>query len=168
MPPFDHAAVERLALRYVERYATTRRRLAAYLTRKVRLSGATDASIDIAAIVERIAGLGYVDDRAFGEGRATAMTRRGAGARRIAGALRHAGLDRDDADAIMPAIAARAMEAALAFARRRRIGPFAVEAPDHALRDKHMAAMLRGGHAPALARRVVAMAPGDDPTLDED
>ena len=38
-PPLDAAALERLALRYVERFATTRGRLTDYLTRKIRERG---------------------------------------------------------------------------------------------------------------------------------
>ena len=72
-PPLDAAALERLALRYVERYATTRAKLAAYLARKLRERGSADAMPDIEGLVERFANLGYVDDRAFGEMRAAAM-----------------------------------------------------------------------------------------------
>ncbi|HYZ48955.1 MAG TPA: RecX family transcriptional regulator, partial [Sphingomonas sp.] len=37
--PLDAPALERFALRYVERYATTRARLADYLSRKLRERG---------------------------------------------------------------------------------------------------------------------------------
>ena len=86
-----------------------------------------------------------------------AMARRGLGARRVAGALREAGIDEDDAEAIAPAIADRAVDAALAFARRKRIGPFAHRRrPIGRLREKQIAAMLRAGHRFDLARRIVA------------
>ena len=39
VPPLDRAALERLALRYVERFATTRGRLTDYLKRKIRERG---------------------------------------------------------------------------------------------------------------------------------
>jgi regulatory protein len=155
--------LERLALRYVERFATTRGRLADYLRRKLRERGWADdaAPADPDALAGRMVGLGYVDDRAYGEGKAAAMARRGLGARRVADTLRAARLDADDLDAIAPDIAARALDAALALARRRRIGPFATEAADRPLRERHLAAMLRGGHGMALSRRIVAAAPGE-------
>ena len=47
------------------------------------------------------------------------------------------------------------MEAALTFARRRRLGPFGPGAADRAARDRQLAAMMRAGHGFALSRRIV-------------
>jgi regulatory protein len=166
LTPLDHAALERLALRYVERYATTRARLASYLLRKIRERGwEGEAAPDPAALAEKLAGLGYVDDRAFAESHAAAMGRRGLGARRIGQALRFAGIEQEDADAVAPTIEADRVESALAFARRKRIGPYAREAPDPKMRERQVAAMVRAGHAPALAWTIARMAPGDDPAF---
>lgn len=166
LTPLDRAALERLALRYVERYATTRGRLAQYLARKIRERGwAEEAAADPAALADRLAGLGYIDDRAFAESRAAAMGRRGLGARRVAHALRYAGIDAEDAEAIAPAIEAETVATALEFARRKRIGPFAREAPDPKGRERQVAAMVRAGHAPSLAWKIARMAPGDDPVF---
>jgi regulatory protein len=162
-PALDRSALERLALRYVERFATTRGRLTEYLERKIRARGWSGEPADPAAIAERMANLGYIDDRAWGEAKAGAMARRGLGARRVSGALRQARLDPEDADAIAPAVADRAFDAAIVFARRRRIGPFADVAADRPTREKHVAAMLRAGHSLGLARALAAMNPGDDP-----
>jgi regulatory protein len=161
-PPLDIKSLERLALRYVERFATTRARLTDYLARKIKERGWEGDRVDPAEIAEKMAGLGYVDDRSYADMKAAAMARRGLGARRVAGMLRQAGVAGDDAEAVAPAIADRAVEAAITFARRRRIGPFADEMADRPTREKHIAAMLRGGHSPTLARRIAAMAPGDD------
>lgn len=168
-PALDAAALERLALRYVERFATTRGRLAAYLSRKIRERGwdgggngqGDGEGADPAALAEKLAELGYIDDRAFGEARAAAMGRRGLGKRRVTGALRQAGIDEADSAAIVPAVEDRALETALAFARRRRIGPFALVQAERPEREKQIAAMVRGGHDFGLARRIAAMAPGE-------
>jgi regulatory protein len=159
----DEAAMERLALRYVERFATTRGRLVDYLRRKIRERGWDGADADPATLAEKLADLGYIDDRAFGEARASAMARRGLGQRRVNGALRQAGIGEDDAEALAPAIEDRAMAAALTFARKKRIGPYAVEAADRVLREKQIGAMIRGGHDFSLARRIAGMSPGEDP-----
>jgi regulatory protein len=100
--PLDAAALERLALRYVERFATTRGRLADYLKRKIREIGWDGAPADPAELAQRMADLGYIDDRAFAEQRAAAMQRRGLGARRVAGAFREAGIDEGDAASVSP------------------------------------------------------------------
>jgi len=163
LTPLDRAALERLALRYVERYATTRGRLAAYLTRKIRECGwQGERAADPAALAEKLAGLGYIDDRAFAESRATAMGRRGMGARRIGQALWHAGIEAEDAEAVAPVIAADTTTSALAFARRRRIGPYAREVTDPKGLERQVGAMVRAGHAPALAWKIARMCPGDN------
>ena len=164
LPPLNSADLERYALRYVERYATTRAKLAAYLSRKLRERGWDgENSPDPEALAERMAELGYVDDRLYAESKAGAMARRGLGARRVREALRFAGVEEADAAALALAIAAEGLASAIAVARRRRIGPYAREAADRPLQEKQMAAMIRAGHAPGLARAIVRMAPGDDP-----
>ncbi|WP_404333816.1 regulatory protein RecX [Sphingomonas sp. MMS12-HWE2-04] len=161
--PLDGAVLERLALRYVERFATTRAKLAAYLARKIRERGwAGDRPADPEGVAERMAVLGYVDDRLFAELKARAMGRRGLGARRVEEALRHAGVGSEDAAPASEAAREGQAESALAFARRKRIGPFALEEADHPQREKQLAAMLRAGHPLDLARRITRMAPGDD------
>ena len=161
-PPLDAAALERLALRYVERFATSRGRLAAYLERKLRERGGVEGWMpDPAAVAARMAALGYVDDLAFAEARARSLGRRGLGARRIAADWRAAGIGEEERAALAPAVAADVTQAALAFARRRRIGPFAAQAADRDGRQRHLAAMLRAGHGLDLARRIVAAGPGE-------
>ncbi|MFM8614687.1 MAG: regulatory protein RecX, partial [Alphaproteobacteria bacterium] len=49
--------------------------------------------------------------------------------------------------------------AAIAFCRRRRIGPFARVAPDATARMKALAALARGGFTQGVARRALAMEP---------
>ena len=97
-PPLDAEALERLALFYAGRYATTRARLAAYLRRKVKERGWEGAGPPpVERLVERFAELGYVDDRGFASARAASLLRRGYGERRVAEALRGAGIAEDDA-----------------------------------------------------------------------
>jgi regulatory protein len=166
-PPLDIAALDRLALRYVERFSTTRTRLADYLRRKIRERGWEGALGDPQAVAERMASLGYVDDRSYAEAKAAAMGRRGLGARRIGGAFRQAGIAEEDVESVAKMIADNAEAAALAFARRRRIGPWARATPDRPTADKHLAAMLRAGHDLDLSRRIVRMTPDHSRELDD-
>jgi regulatory protein len=163
-PPLTSADLERLALRYVERYATTRHKLSTYLSRKIRERGWGDErEPEVERVAQRMAELGYVDDAGFAGGRIASLSRRGYGARRVQQALRHAGIERDLAEALTPDIDAEAQASALAWARRRRVGPWAREAADPKLRERQAAAMMRAGHAPQLAWKIVKMAPGEDP-----
>lgn len=169
IPPLDAARLERLALRYVERYATTRGKLRDYLTRKLRERGWDgETPADAAGLAERLAELGYIDDRGFAESRAAAMGRRGLGARRVAGAFREAGIVAEDAEAVQPAIDARAGITALAFARRRRIGPYASVTADRPAREKALGAMLRAGHRYDLARRIVDLPAAELEALEDE
>lgn len=162
--PLDGAALDALALHYVGRFATTRAKLADFLRRKVRERGWDGPAVDPALVAERMARLGYVDDRAFAEMRAAALARRGYGGRRVAQALQAAGVSKADADAALEAMsgqgAGQAVASALAFARRRRLGPWAAAAPDDRTRERQIAAMIRAGHAHGLSRRIVATPPG--------
>jgi len=164
LTPLDRAALERVGLRYVERYATTRGKLVSYLKRKIRERGwEGEAPAEPGALAEKFAQLGYIDDRAFAEARASAMGRRGLGARRVGEALRFAGIEAEDADAVAPLIADDRIASALAFARRKRIGPHARDAvTDRKLLEKQVGAMVRAGHSPSLAWKIARMAPGDD------
>ncbi len=164
LPPLNSADLERFALRYVERYATTRAKLTAYLSRKLRERGWDgEKSPDPEGLAERMAELGYVNDRLYAESKAGSMARRGLGARRVREALRFAGVEAEDTEALAPVIEAEGVSSAIAFARRKRIGPYGREVADRSLQDKQMAAMIRAGHSPGLARAIVRMAPGDDP-----
>lgn len=166
-PPLDARGLEQTALFYAGRYATTRAKLAAYLGRKVRERGWAEADAPrIDALVERMATLGYVDDRAFASARAGALTRRGYGVRRISQALRAAGIGEEDGAEAREAAEEGAFEAALRFAERRKIGPFAAAEADRPTRDKAYAAMLRAGHPPAIVRRILSAKPGEIPLAD--
>lgn len=168
-PPLDGEALERLALRYAERYATTRFRLAAYLIRKLRERGWAGAGEPpVEPLVGRMAGLGYVDDRAFAVAKGAALGRRGYGERRVDAALRAAGVGEEDSAEARDAARDEAWSAALRFAEKRRIGPFAEEFADREGREKDLARMLRAGHPLDLARRLVAARPGDVPEADGD
>lgn len=166
-PPLDGRALEQAALFYAGRYATTRAKLAAYLLRKLRERGWAEAQpppVDV--LVERMAALGYVDDKAFASARASALTRRGYGARRVSVALRAAGIAEEDSAEARVVAEEGAWDAALRFAERRKIGPFSASETDRPARDKAYAAMLRAGHPPAIVRRILSARPGEIPVAD--
>ncbi len=167
-PPLTCETLERLALHYVERYATTRTKLAAYLHRKIRERGWEGGPPDIDALVEQMVERRYVDDRAFATARARSLTRRGYGLGRVALALRLAGIDDDDAAAARAETDPQAFDAALRFAERRRLGPFAPAPADRPTRAKALAAMLRAGHPLELARLLLRCAPGELPQREND
>jgi regulatory protein len=167
-PPYDAGALEQAALAYAARYATTRAKLLFYLKRKLAERGWAGAGAPpLDTLVERMAAAGYVDDAAFAAGRAAALGRRGYGERRVAAALAAAGIAPDDAAEARETARGGAWAAALRFAERRRIGPFAAAEPGRAEREKALAAMLRAGHPLDLSRRLIGARPGEIPQPDE-
>jgi regulatory protein len=153
--PLDAARLEELALTYVARFATSAAKLERYLVRKVRERGWDgESEPPIAALVERYVALGYVDDALFARARAGGLLRRGYGPRRIGQALVEAGIGEEVRKETRPSEAAE-RRAALALARKRRLGPFGPELVDRARREKQLAAMLRAGHRLDTAREIV-------------
>jgi regulatory protein len=160
--------LQELALRYVGKYATTRAKLRAYLARKIRERGWDgEGEPDLESLANRFAELGYIDDAAFAMAKSRALSARGYGKRRLSDKLRMAGVDHADSVAARAHADSEAVDAALRFAQRRRLGPFAAEAPDPRGREKWIAAMVRAGHGFALARAIAAMPGGTKIDLDE-
>lgn len=152
---------------YAARYATTRAKLRAYLTRKVRERGwEGERAPDFEALAERMAALGYVDDRAFASARAAALGRRGYGQHRVGAALRAAGIGEADGAEAREQARDGAWAAALRYAERRKLGPYALVEGDGAARAKALAAMLRAGHPAALARKIAWARMGEIPDAD--
>lgn len=161
--PLDGTRLEEMALAYVARFATSAGRLEAYCRRKLRERGYVgqdeggDAP-DVAALVERFVDRGFVDDAGFARAKADGLLRRGYGARRVGQALRADGIAEPVREAMAPDEVGR-REAAVAYARRRRLGPFArspLDLADRAQREKQLAALMRAGHDSGHARFVVA------------
>lgn len=153
--PLGPARLEELALAYVARFATSAAKLEAYLRRKLAERGwEGDGEPPVVAIVARFVAAGYVDDRAYARMKAGSLLRRGFGARRIDQALGAAGIEAD-LRAEVRAGKGDLRRAALDFARRRRLGPFAGDAPDRPTCEKHLAALLRAGHRLDMARDLV-------------
>ena len=167
-PPLDEVALQDLALRYAGKYATTRAKLRAYLGRKLRERGWDGArEPDLETLANRFAELGYVDDAAFALSQSRSLTTRGYGMRRLADKLRLAGVEESDGAAAHAHAEREAVSAALRFAERRRLGPYAGAAAERGQREKWIAAMVRAGHPFSLARTIAGMPPGTEVNEDQ-
>ncbi len=171
-PPLDSAQMEALALRYAERFATTRAKLAAYLHRKLRERGWAGeegaAPRAVEELADKFAQRGYVNDRLYAEAKARDLTLRGYGSRRVDQALRVAGVGDADAGSAREVASEGAVDAALKFAARRRLGPYAQAViEDPRARQRAIAAFLRAGHSFALAEAIVRLEPGAEPDRDD-
>ena len=166
--PLNPERLHELALFYVGKFATTRAKLAAYLNRKLRERGwEGEAPPDVDRLVERLAASGLVDDALYALSKSRSLSERGYGAARVRQSLRAAGVGEEDGAAAHELAADEAAAAALRFARRRRIGPFADAIPDRAGRERALAAMIRAGHGFELAKTLVDAEPGSEIDLEE-
>jgi len=176
--PITPKYLQNAATAYLERYPTTAEGLRRVLDRRVRKAKMAEAPIVadvervIAEIVARFVAAGAIDDKAFAQTKARALHRRGTSGRLTRQKLKLAGIDPDTLDQAMAGLdqeldtdpRQREWTAAVALARRRRLGPF--RAKDRkAHRDRDLAAMARAGFDYELARRVVDAVDSD--ALDE-
>ena len=159
--PLGAKQLEELALRYVSRFATSRAKLTSYLARKVRERGwEGEREPDVEALAWRFCELGYVDDAAYALMKSQSLSSRGYGRRRLDQKLRADGISEDDSASAFEHADAQAVDAALRYARRRRIGPFATAESDPGQREKAIAAMVRAGHSFTLARTIASLPRG--------
>lgn len=167
-PPLDRERLNELALHYVGKYATTRAKLTSYLSRKVRergWDGAEEPGIE--RIVQRFAETGLVDDASYALSKSRSLSERGYGGGRVRMALRAAGVDEEDGAAAQELAEEQAVDAAVKFARRRRLGPFADGTSDRKEKERAIGAMVRAGHGFDLARAIVNLSPDGELDLDE-
>ena len=155
-------------MHYVGRFATTRAKLRAYLNRKLRERGWDgEREPDTGDIAERLAANGYIDDSGYALSKAQALSASGYGTRRLVQKLHAAGVASDDSAPARELSDEQAVDAAIRFAKRRRLGPFATKAVDPREREKALAAMIRAGHGFALSKAILVLAPGDPVDVEE-
>src|SRR5947209_11151412 len=127
------AVLEKWALGYLERFASSAENLRRVLRRRVRRRTSDTETVQRAAalideLVERYRASGMIDDAAYAAARARGRLARGEPLRRIAAGLAAKGVDADDRAAALAGLHETIpdpdLAAACAFARRRRLGPF--------------------------------------------
>ncbi|GAB4536577.1 MAG: regulatory protein RecX [Roseibium sp.] len=150
----------RSALHYLERYASSEANLRRVLERKV-LKACLALGLDpaefsgiIDTVVETCRRNTLVDDRTYAETKAAGLRRRGGSRRKIEAQLAAKGVDRNTIAAVLANEDRSDDDAALIFARRRRLGPFRKTGRGER-RDKDLAAMCRAGFSFETARRVI-------------
>ncbi len=167
-PPPTEAALHEAALAHLARYATTRAGLLAVLDRRIarwlRAVGDDDdtraAAVAARAaarrVADRLVGIGVLDDAAFAANRARSLTRAGRSRRAVAAHLAARGVAGETAQAALPAAEAE-LGAAIALARRRRLGAFRTVEGDAARLLREYGAFARAGFSREVARQALAM-----------
>jgi regulatory protein len=165
-PRLTPANLRQAVLDYLDRFVASVRRLEQVMQRKIKASAAAhgdDPAPLLAALPGIIASLakqGILNDRHLAEAKVRSMIRRGGSRSKIRANLASKGIDAETADLAMDRMKLEfddpELEAAIAYARRRRLGWFRVDPDSRAAnRQKDLAAMARAGFALALARRAL-------------
>ncbi|MCK8786129.1 RecX family transcriptional regulator [Roseomonas sp. NAR14] len=189
-PPPDAARLQQAALDHLARFAATEAGLRRVLVRRVErwarraeAAGAEPEGVartlaalraEAAAVAGRMVAAGAVDDAAFANARAARLNRAGRSRRAIAAHLAARGVPADAAAAALPETREAELAAALAYCRRRRLGPFARPAAgsaagpadadvagDPAAGARALAALARAGFARDVAESALSLDPGE-------
>ncbi|GAB3126576.1 regulatory protein RecX [Novispirillum itersonii] len=164
------ASLRNAALYYLQRFSASRSAVAQVLRRKARRSldhhGGDPAEVEgwIEALLTDLERLGLLNDQAFAEGRVRSLSGRGTSQRGIRMALGRKGVAAEVIDQALERVAEetgvedprlRDLQAAAAYARRRRLGPWRDGAAREDRRERDMAALARQGFSHDIARRVI-------------
>lgn len=156
--------LERAALHYLERYASSSENLRRVLGRKVWKAAREGGEVDedqaagwIDALLDKLRRAGLLDDRAYAESRTVTLRRQGESIRGIRLKLAAKGVKRDAVEAALDADEPGNddVSAAVVYARRRRLGPWRAAAEREARRERDMAALARKGFPLAICRAVI-------------
>ena len=173
--------LEKAALFYLERYASSSENLRRVLMRRVERSARIHggdreenaAAVD--AIIARFLKAGLLDDQSFAQARAASLHRRGASMRAIRMKLSEKGVDAATAEKALETLADDLaldgeadpdLTSAINYARRRRIGPYRTGPYRNGDREEYkqrdLAALGRQGFSYDIAKRVIdAETPND-------
>jgi regulatory protein len=168
--PLTRQKVELWALAYVNRFDCTASKLTRHLSERVRKVGGDENAADwIAELVERYQGSGVLNDARFAKNLASQLTTRGKSSRMIAQKLTLRGVSRELTSELMAtrreAEPGAELEAARAFARKRRLGAYR-DAEQRALyRQKDLASLARQGFSFDIAKLALGADAGEGDEL---
>jgi regulatory protein len=157
--------LENVALWYLQRFAASTDSLRKVLMRRVEKSARAhdtdreEGAVLVEEIIARYRDSGLLNDRLYAEGRTLSLHRRGISTQGIRARLAAKGVGADDIDSALGTLRDETDEpdlaAAIAYARRRRIGPFRARGDREELRERDLAALARQGFGYDIARRVI-------------
>ncbi len=164
--PVTAVRLEKAALVYLGRYASSAQNLRRVLLR--RLKRAKLASDDpaygaalgwIEQLLARLTANGLIDDRSYAEAQAASLRRRGLARGAIGRRLGVKGVGREQIAAALATLETGPGDAdllaALVLARRRRLGPFRATSERRARRGRDLAALGRAGFGYRIAQKVI-------------
>ena len=170
----DDAWLQRSALTYLRRFTPTTARFRRVMLRKVDRAIAAGTVVDrdrvaeqLEALILRLAEAGYLDDVRLIRARVEQLHQRGTSAHLIRARLAQQEAPAELVEAALVALREDGrdveLEAAVAYARRRRLGPWSRQPGER--REKELGSMARAGFGYGVASRVLDADTADE--LDE-
>jgi len=162
--PLEPADLEAAALRYLNRFDCSVQKLRAHLRQTIRRRGGDQAELErqLEVLLERYQASGLLNDERFAENLAERLKARGGSRRAIVQKLRQRGITGGVAEASVASSPGAELEAARAFVRRRRLGPFRPEAERLENRRRDLAALARTGFDHETAVRALGYGNDDE------
>ena len=159
------ASIENAALYYLGRYATSSENLRQVLERKIiRASKHHETNIKactrfVGDLIQRYLENGILNDKIYAQAQAASMNRRGKSLRAIRSRLRQKALSSEIIDKAIEVLTDQVgtpdLSAAIAYARKRRLGPYRKNVHSQSNLDKELATLARSGFSYSLALHIV-------------
>lgn len=163
-PKLDDAWLQRAALNYLRRFTPTTARFARVMMRKVDRALAVGTEADreevagrLEALIGRLGEAGYLDDARMVGARVEQLHRQGTSRPMIKARLARQEAPPDLVDKALAVLEEEGrdveLEAAITYARRRRLGPWSREPGIR--RERELASLARAGFGYAVALRIL-------------
>lgn len=163
--PATVARLNNIALYYLERFSSSSENLRRVLMRRVDKSvyelgtDREEGQKAVDEIVERFIEVGLLNDKDYAQSVAFSQQRQGKSLKAIRLKLMSKGVQSYDIEAALEALEEEIgtntdLSAAIAYARKRRLGPYRVKDREER-RDKDMAALARQGFSYDIAQKVI-------------
>lgn len=163
-----------IALYHLERFATSASNLKQVLYRRsLKAARHHDTDLDeartwIDEVVHTLVRSGAIDDSRYANGKTVTMLRRGQSPRKVRAYLASKGIAGELIDTALSAATEELgdvdLQAACAYALRRRLGPFRTEDLSTERKQKELAILGRAGFRYDIARKIVEAESEDDLT----
>jgi regulatory protein len=157
LKPLTKTSLENLALFYASRFAVTPAKLNSYLMRKIKERGVDPAAtLDVDQLVEKLTELGVVSDQAVANMVMSSHQRKGFGVSRTRQHMRLKQVAADVANRTVEEQVINPEILAIIYARKKRLGVFRFPpSTDPKRQEKDISNMVRAGHRPGTAARIV-------------
>lgn len=164
-PPLTQAVLHEAALEYLTHRSASvaqmkkvlARRIAAWARRAGEDADPSGPEAAADAVIARLLASGLLNDAAYAERRAGALTRAGKSRRAVAFDLATKGVAAETARAAVPQDAETELAAAAALMRKKRMGPYARAEPDEKTKKRWLGAFARGGFSFSTAQRALRL-----------